>query len=286
MKIEELHFNDSKFPANLREISDCPESFYFCGNKEVFTGKRIAIVGTRRSTPRGETFAFELARDLSRAGICIVSGLAYGIDAAAHRGALEGHGSTIAVLANGLPEIRPAANRSLAEKIITSGGLLLSELETGAIVFKSSYLVRNRLISGLCDGVVVVEAGMRSGAINTANHALYQNRDVMAVPGRPGDSASAGTNALIQRGAQLVTSAKDVADFVGFELQNVQKAELSGVNKVIVEALLDEPMSLGELGEMFGKNIGELYKSVTELELMGFIKMVGARYVATQVVSN
>ncbi|MBU0981878.1 DNA-processing protein DprA [Patescibacteria group bacterium] len=279
MKVQTISVTDSNYPQSLREISDFPEKFYYIGDLDVLNQQRIAIVGTRKCTPYGEEQAFSLARDLSKAGICIVSGLAYGIDAAAHRGALEGPGSTIAVLANGLPEIRPAYNRGLAKKIVEKGGILISESPEGAIVQKSSYLVRNRLISALSRGVVVVEAAYRSGALNTANHAIEQNRDVMAVPGRVTDLASAGANMLIQRGAQLVTCAADVAKFVDIKLMSSELPELTSFHKKILGLLMEDTQSAGQLAERLKVSVSELFKALTELEIMELIKMRSNVYV-------
>jgi DNA processing protein len=169
----------------------------------------VAIVGSRRATAYGEAVARELAGELARRGITIVSGLARGIDAAAHRGALDAGGTTLAVLGSGLDEIYPPEHRELAAEVTTSGALL-SEFPLGTAPLRLHFPRRNRIISGLSLGVVVVEAGVKSGALITAHHALEQGREVFAVPGRVHAQYSEGSNRLIKAGAKLVESWEDV----------------------------------------------------------------------------
>jgi len=196
--IHTISINDKNYPSILKEITDPPERLYVQGNLDLLREPSLAIVGMRRCSKLGENLAFEWARDLSRQGLTIISGLAFGIDAAAHRGAIEGSGKTIAVIPSCLPEITPRSHRKLANEILASGGLLLSELDVPRPPLKHEFLVRNRLVSGLSRGVLVVEAAHRSGALNTANHALDQNRDIMAIPGRINDPCSQGCNRLIR----------------------------------------------------------------------------------------
>ena len=174
MKVEKLSIKDERYPALLKRIFDPPDVLRFIGDLTCFERACVGIVGVRRATAYGEAQAFKIAKELSGQGVCVVSGLAYGIDAAAHKGALEGRGRTIAVLAQGLPEIGPVRHEALAKRIVQNGGLLICEKEHGAPIFKSDYLVRNRLISGVSKGVLIVEAAHKSGALNTAKHALDQ----------------------------------------------------------------------------------------------------------------
>lgn len=281
MKAFTLYLDQPDYPALLKEIHDPPVQMYGVGEAGVLAEPCVGIVGTRRCTTYGENQAFEIAKALARAGVCIVSGLAYGIDAAAHKGALAGGGHTVAVIAQPLDELRPIAHRSLAREIVEKGGLILSEKQSGQPMYKSDYLVRNRVISGLSNGVLVVEAGARSGALNTANHALEQNRDIMAIPGRLTDKASAGTNALIARGARLVTCPKDIADFMEVDLFKTEALALKGFQKELFEKLLCNAMSMAELSEFFPKQLAELYTALGELELAGLIKRFkNGRYTA------
>lgn len=201
-----------QYPPQLKEIHNSPLKLYARGSADILLRPCIAIVGTRRATSYGIQATKELTRDLVSAGFCIVSGLAYGIDATAHQAALAAGGDTIAVLASSLDDesIYPQGNLGLAKKIITAGGCLVSEQESPAHPFKYQFPLRNRIISGLSLGVVVVEAQIKSGARITAYSALQQNREVFAVPGNIFSSFSEGTNALIKEGAKLATHAQDI----------------------------------------------------------------------------
>jgi DNA processing protein len=269
------------YPRLLREIKGAPERLRFCGDLSVAERPCFAIVGMRRATARGEALAFQIAKEMSQRGVCIVSGLAYGIDAAAHRGALEGCGGTIAVLAQGLPEIRPPRHRHLAEEIVAAGGAVICEKEFGSPFFKTDYLVRNRLISGLSHGVLVVEAAHKSGAKNTVSHALTQGRETFAIPGRVTDVSSGGTNSLIAGGAQLVTCTKDIFAHLGWTWKRAENMQLNGYQKEVYEILKRGPRSAAELGECFDGRLRQLYQAVGELELQGFIlRGKDLRYVA------
>ncbi len=280
MKIDFLHINDERYPTLLREISDPPKKLYFVGNLELLKRRKLAIVGTRRASAYGESQAFQMARELSQQGVCIVSGLAYGIDAQAHAGALEGHGGTIAVLAQRLPEICPARNKHLAKRIVQSGGLLLSENEAGFPSLPHEYLKRNRIISGLSSGTLVIEAAAKSGAINTARHALEQNREIMAIPGRVTDPQSVGTNALLAANqAHLIMSAKQISDLISQPWQLPEIGSLNGMQKNVFKLLQDGPKTSAQLGEHFENKLREFYAALSELELRGYIKrMSDLRY--------
>ena len=201
---------DPEYPPLLREIEDPPAVLYASGGGIPDFRRGIAIVGTRRASGYGRTVAHQLAAELARLGIVIVSGLAVGIDTAAHRGAVDGGGTTVAVLGSGLGHIYPAANVRLAREIEREGGLILSEFPIDTRPAKWTFPQRNRIISGLSRGVVVVEAPERSGALITARLAAEQGREVFAVPGPITSTSSRGTNRLIQDGARPVLAAADV----------------------------------------------------------------------------
>lgn len=262
-----------RYPVLLKEISDPPLQLYAEGNLDCLDMPCIGIVGTRRASSYGEQQAVHFAKILATHGICIVSGLAYGIDAAAHKGALLAQGKTIAVIAQPLDELQPTRHRALARSIVKQGGLVLSEKASGAPMYKSDYLVRNRLISGLSKGVIVVEAAHRSGALNTARQALDQNREVMAIPGRTNDPQSAGTNRLIANaGARLVSSPKDVIEFVGLKAVAAPLPQLPAMHLKVLKALYEKSRRPSELGEHFKKDLGTLYSVLTELEMQGLIR--------------
>lgn len=265
-----LFVDNAVYPNLLREIYDSPERLFCEGSLDCFEQPCLAIVGTRRCTPYGEQQAFRFGQALAQAGVCVVSGLAYGVDASAHRGALEGGGKTIAVVAQSLKELRPVRNRGLAREIVKKGGLVLTEKLLGEPCYKSDYLVRNRLISGLSGAVLVVEAALRSGALNTANHALEQNRDVYALPGRLTDPQSAGTNELLRRGAKIVLRPEDLLADLG--LAGVEsQVKVSEFEQRILDTL-KEPMGVGLLCEAFKKELPELYRGLMSLERKGLVR--------------
>ena len=219
MKIEEISIESEQYPKQLRNIYDPPIKLYVLGNKEILKNKGIAIVGSRKATEYGKTVSQQLAKQLSENSINIISGLAVGIDTYAHLGTLQvvesgfsNKGKTIAVLGSGLDEIYPKENINLAKQIIKSGGCIVSEYPLGTKPEKLNFPQRNRIISGLSKGVVIVEASEKSGSLITAEFALEQCRDVFSIPGNILNSTSVGTNNLIKQGAKLVTSYRDVLE--------------------------------------------------------------------------
>ncbi len=273
MDIQKLLRTDPRYPPLLGALYTAPEALYYCGDLDVLEQPCLAVVGTRRCTARGETTALRFAETLASWGVSIVSGLAFGIDAAAHRGALRAGGKTVAILAQALDELRPASHRKLAETIVESGGLLLSEYAPGVQTYKSDYLLRNRLIAGLCSATLVVEAGYPSGALNTAKHALEEGREVLCVPGRIEDESSEGCLDLIKRGAHLVTRPSDLIEILNLPKTQRQRPSLNlrGVEKELFERLSKTPCSFMELSEEFSGRLPELYEALSNLELRGVL---------------
>ena len=210
MKIEEISINSKEYPQNLKNIYDPPKKIYLIGNKDLLYQKGIAIVGARDATQYGKKIAYNLAKELSEQNIVIISGLAIGIDSYAHKGALEK--GTIAVLGSGIDNIYPKENLELAREIIKNKGCIISEYPFGTKPERLHFPQRNRIISGLSDGVVVIEASKKSGALITAEFALEQGKEVFAVPGDINKKQSEGTNQLIKDGAILLTSATDILE--------------------------------------------------------------------------
>lgn len=210
IKFELITINDRCYPMQLKQIYDAPKKLYVRGNKEILGGFGIAIVGCRDNTKYGEIITKNLAYNLAKNGVIIISGLAKGIDSFAHIGAIYAKGRTIAVLGNGIDSIYPKENEIIAQKIIEYGGAIISEYPIGSKIEKKNFPARNRIISGLSKGVIVVEAKEKSGSLITADFALEQGRDVYAVPGSITSSNSVGTNNLIKDGAIPVTSYEDV----------------------------------------------------------------------------
>jgi len=212
-----IAFTDAAFPPLLKEIPHPPRRLYIEGTLPEPSKICVAIVGTRKATAEGRRIARQFAEELSRAGIIIVSGLAMGIDTAAHEGALGGGGHTVAVLPTALTDIYPRQNQGLAKKIIEKGGAVLTEYSAGEESYLSNFIARNRIVSGLSRAVVVVEAPVVSGAKATVRFALDQNREVCVVPGPITHPNYRGSNDLIKEGAHLVTTADDVLSILGIE---------------------------------------------------------------------
>lgn len=214
MRVEEISIESKEYPEQLKNIYNPPIKLYVLGNKKLLEQKGIAIVGCRNASQYGKKVALRFAKDLSENRINIISGLALGIDTCAHLGTLRknGIGKTIAVLGSGLDEIYPKQNIELAKQIIKNGGCIISEYSFGAKPEKLNFPKRNRIISGLSRGVLVVEANEKSGSLITADFALEQGREVFAIPGNILNSTSVGTNNLIKQGAKLVTSYEDILE--------------------------------------------------------------------------
>jgi len=277
--------SSGNLPLPLREIPNPPSQLFVLGNQECLNTSdlKVAIVGTRRATSAGLAIARRLAQDLARAGVVVVSGLALGIDQAAHRGCLDGGGRTIAVLANGLDKIYPHQHRSLAEDIIKTGGAIISEYKIGTPSFPSQFLERNRIVSGLCRGVIVVEAPFGSGALNTAAHTLKQNREIFVVPGAVTSQNYAGSHKLIRQGATLVTCAKDIFDCFNISsAKTIQTAlpMLGQEQKKIFKTLQSaaQPLTADKLVELTKINAPILNQNLTTLLIEGFVKESNGKY--------
>jgi len=225
MNFQTITLKDEGYPSLLKEIANPPKQIYIRGMLPKAATPAIAIVGTRKATTAGVGMAEEIAATLAGAGIVIVSGLAMGIDAAAHRGALSVGGKTVAVLGNGINEIYPAQNEKLAEGILEAGGAIISEYPPGEPSFKQNFIHRNRIISGFSVAVVIVEAPAKSGSLTTAGFAAEQGRSVFVLPGPVTHPNYVGSHALIRDGAILATKAEDVLEDLGL-LQGIEGEEL------------------------------------------------------------
>jgi DNA processing protein len=284
LNIQLVHFESENYPHILKQIYDPPPLLYVRG--ELPTRERaIGIVGTRDASDYALKFTETLARDLTNANVTVVSGLALGIDSAAHRGAVSTEqGQTIAVLGSAVNMIYPKQNEGLAKRIEEGHGAIISEYALGTQPAATNFPGRNRIINGLSKGIVVVEAGEKSGALITSDYALEEGRTVFAVPGRVNDSKAKGTLALLKQGAVLVQSSEDILNEFGWtshtNAKNVPAIQLSAIEETIVSSikklgnpLLDDLLSATELP------ISELIKTLTLLELKGIIKQIpGGRY--------
>ncbi len=280
--------DDAEFPSVLREIPWPPFGLYYKGELPS-SGEAIAIVGTRKATEQGATIARGFAEVLARRGLVVVSGLALGIDAAAHEGAIKGGGRTIAVLPTGLDRVYPRQNEALTEKILATHGALVSEYPFGSPAYKTRFLERNRIVSGLTLGVVIVEAPRRSGALATARFALDQNRDVLVVPGSITQRNYEGSHDLLRSGALLVTSPEDVLS--AFNLDSETSAEnsvgpqtlpldLDENQKAIVHFLQARaaPASVEVFVSGLEMSITLVNQTLTHLVIKNIIKESGGQY--------
>lgn len=210
LDIDIITIKDKEYPKNLKEIYDYPISLYIKGNKEILNNKKIAIIGCREYSEYGKACTLYFSQNLAKENINIISGLARGIDSFSHIGAIKAKGKTIAVVGNGLDTIYPKENYNLEKEIIRSGGAVISEYPIGTKPEKINFPARNRIISGISDGVIVIEAKKKSGTMLTVDFALEQGRDIYAVPGNINNMNSTGTNELIKQGAKLITNYKEI----------------------------------------------------------------------------
>ena len=279
MKISKVLYNSSAFPEVLKEIPNPPKELYILGSLEPLLQKpSIAVVGSRRVTPYGRGVTQELVQSIASHGVVIISGLALGVDAIAHQAALAVGGKTIAVLPCGLDKPYPATNRQLARRILEQGGALISEYPEGTEPFPSNFIARNRLVSGLGNGVLITEAAAKSGTIHTAGFALDQGKSVMAVPGNITSELSRGTNNLIKAGASPVTSGQDILNELGIGEQ-LQFKETLGANAeeaAILTLLQQGTTEASELLAMSKLNAAEFNQTLTMLEITGKIRSIGA----------
>lgn len=272
--------HDADFPELLAAIHDPPRGLYLrgAGRAELLGRPAVAIVGARACSPYGAQVARLLGRELTAAGLVVVSGLARGIDGEAHRGALEAGGATVAVLGCGIDRTYPVAHAELARRIAASG-LIVSEYEAGVEPAPWRFPARNRIIAGLAAATVVVEARERSGALITADLALEQGREVFAVPGEITSSLSHGTNNLLRLGATPLTRAEDVLEELGVDPPPPGPSpEPSGAAGTVLAALADSPAGADELARTTGLDAAAVSTALAELELAGFVQAAAGVY--------
>ncbi len=266
-----LRRGERAYPALLAAIHDPPSSLWLRGEAEptLLEELGVAVVGARACSAYGRAVARSLSRELAAAGAVVLSGLARGIDGEAHRGSLDGGGRTVAVLGCGIDRDYPAAHAELARRIVASGGLVVSEYEPGVEPAPWRFPARNRIIAGLARLTVVVEARERSGALITADMALEQGREVMAVPGEITSALSAGTNGLLRQGAAPVTCMRDVLESLGLDAVESVAAPADPASAALLDALAAAPQTIDELTALTGLEAGVVAAALTALELDG-----------------
>jgi len=282
--VEACCVEDKEYPEMLRTIPDPPYLIYYRGDLNTLNQFCLAVVGSRRATSYGRTQAFRFGRELAGQGMAVVSGMARGIDTEAHQGALEAGGKTAAVLGSGIDVIYPRENRQLYGRI-AENGIVVSEFAPGTQPEPGNFPARNRTISGLSRGVLVVEAKQRSGALITADFALEQGRDVFAIPGPINSQNSAGTNNLIKQGACLVDSLEDILHEYGMD-EAVHPVPEQGVlafpedsdEAAVLEALAHETVHFDRLVQLSRLGAGKLSAALLKLELEGIIRAMPGNY--------
>jgi DNA processing protein len=214
-KINKIAPDTDEYLQMMRGIANLPKSLYLLGNIPKTHAPTVAVIGTRKPSAYGQEVGYRLAYDLAKRGVVVLSGLALGLDAIAHKAALDAGGKTIAVMPGGLDSVHPRQHTELARRILLQGGALVSEYAPGTTIYPSNFVARNRIVAAIADGVLVVEAALKSGTVHTAGFALDYGRPVMAVPGNITNPMSTGTNRLIATGACMVTSVADILDEIG-----------------------------------------------------------------------
>ncbi|MCX6761825.1 MAG: DNA-processing protein DprA [Candidatus Moranbacteria bacterium] len=279
-----IDFTSSAYPEALKEIHNPPYLIYARGELVFNQIPAISIVGSRKFSNYGEQLAGTFARDLARAGFAIVSGLALGIDAISHRGALEARGKTIAVLGSGIDNesIHPRANYNLAQEIIASGGLVMSDYPPGTPATAMTFPARNRIIAGLSLGTLVIEAGEKSGTLITAKMALESNREVFAIPGSIFSPTSIGTNNLIKSGAKMVTCVQDILEEFNLSQsletkQVLLKLPENKEEEILLAILSDVPLHIDNIAKRSKLTVPIISATLTMMEIKGWVKNLGGQ---------
>jgi DNA processing protein len=285
-QIQIVTFKDKNYPENLRSIYDPPPFLFVKGEISKEDRNAVAIVGCRFASGYGKKITEKIGRELAKNGITIVSGMARGIDSIAHISALKENGRTLAVFGSGLDVIYPPENKKLANEI-ASNGAIISEFFLGTKPEAPNFPRRNRLISGLSLGVVIVEAGTKSGALVTASCALEQNREVFAIPGNLGSKNSEGTNALIKQGAKLVTAVEDILEELKITTKGkrpdssaqteVDVSHLSEMERNIFKLISDEPYHIDKIATQASVNVPQALSALLSLELKGLVKQLSGK---------
>jgi DNA processing protein len=281
-----ITIQDALYPPLLKELADPPPLLFVRGNVELLSLPQIAIVGSRNPSSLGKDTAFDFAKSLSQCGFVITSGLALGIDAASHQGALSAGGWTIAVAGTGLDRIYPARHKELATEIVNKGAMV-SEFPPGTTAKANHFPRRNRIISGLSQGLLVVEAAKQSGSLITARMALEQNREVFAIPGSIHNPLARGCNALIREGAKLVETTQDILEELNqynqqdeYFVTSTMQSTLDLAQQTLLNRVMFSPTSIDELVTKSGESVEIISSMLLILELQGYLEAIaGGCYV-------
>ncbi|HUC94649.1 MAG TPA: DNA-processing protein DprA [Candidatus Saccharimonadales bacterium] len=271
---------DADFPKNLQDLDGTPMILYYKGVLDSLKTNSVAIVGTRRMTSYGREVTERFSSGLGNLGVTIISGLARGVDTVAHKACLSVNGKTVAVLGNGLDTVYPPENANLADEIIKKGGAIISEYPLGYPALPVNFAIRNRIVSGLSDAVIVIEGAEKSGTLLTAGHAAEQGKTVFAVPGQITSPLSAAPLYLLKNGAKIASSVKDILDELDFQIK-VDKEKIQEIipdtpeEANLLEILENEPLHLDELVRISGRKTSEISARLTIMEMKGMVKNLG-----------
>jgi len=280
-EINIITIKDAEYPQQLKEIHNPPIALYVSGNIKPEDKFSLGVVGSRKPSIYGKQVVAQIVADLVEKGLTIVSGLAYGIDAIAHRNSIENKGRTLAIIGSGLDRdsLYPSENYNLARQIIEkNAGAVISEYPIGTPAFKQHFPMRNRIISGLSLGVIIIEAAEKSGALITAQHAIDQNREVFAIPGSIYSQNSIGPNKLIQAGAKLVLTANDIFEELNLEIISARKQTIEFETKeenLIFNALSGESTHIDKIVNLTKLDTAMVSANLTIMEIKGIIKNIG-----------
>lgn len=281
--IKKLMLNDASYPAELQQIASPPKQLFLTGADlaNILYRPRLAVVGSRKVSAYGREVTQTLTRQLSEQGIVIISGLAFGVDAIAHKAALETNGITVAVLPGPLEQIRPSSNRQLADNITAKGGALVTEYPVDTPALRQHFVARNRLVAGLAQAVLITEAAEKSGSLHTARFALEQGKDVLAVPGPINSPTSIGVNNLIKAGATPVTDYRDVLYALGLEVHESSLKTVKGSTQDeqrILDLMLSGHYDGSRLLIDSGLSISNFNQVMAMLEINGKIRPLGTNH--------
>lgn len=279
MKINQIRPQDNKFTQIITSIAQVPKTLYYIGELPTERRPTVAIVGTRKPTRYGVEVTQRFAGELASKGVVIISGLALGVDAIAHRAALDAGGTTLAMQANGLAKLAPSSNRQLGEDIVQNGGAIISEYAPDESPRLWRFLERNRIVSGLSDAILITEASAQSGTMSTAKHALEQGREVFVVPGNITSPLSMGCNLLIKQGALPVTRVEDILEVIAPQLLKPQTQLALGDNPAqtaILQHLQAGVRDGDELQQLAGIPAGDFASELTMMEISGLVRSLGA----------
>ncbi len=282
MNLKIIHKKDEDFPKNFLKLKDCPEFIFVLGDEKILNEFSIAIVGARKASYESKQIARSISKEIASTESIVVSGLAIGIDSEAHKGALEVRGKTIAVLGNGLDKIYPRENTKLALQIINNGGAIISEYFPGTDPMPINLNRRNRLISALSEGVIIIEAKQKSGSLITAEYAIKQDKKLFVVPGGVNDENFGGSNQLLVDGARCVRNAQDVLKAFNQKLKPCDRQTTSKIVpenlKPIYKVITKSGVTLHQICEKIKAPTQEIFAKLTMLEISGCIRKSDGKF--------